>query len=193
MMLSDWLIVVAVLFCLFLAFFFSGSETAMTASSRGTMLQLAKDGNRDASIVTRLLENRQRLIGALLIGNNVATIVSSALATALLQEWFGDIGVLYASVAMTVLVILFCEMLPNTPDRYAISIARPLDRVIRILGPVLDAAEWLVRRMLAIAGIVPGAGEPLLPGHERLRGAVDLLHQEGSFEKHDRDMLGGLL
>jgi Mg2+/Co2+ transporter CorB len=196
MMLSDWLIVVAVLFCLFLAFFFSGSETAMTASSRGTMLQLAKDGNRDAAIVTRLLENRHRLIGALLIGSNVATIVSSALATALLQEWFGDLGVLYASIAMTVLVILFCEMLPktaaiNAPDRYAISIARPLDRVIRILGPVLDAADWLVRRMLAIAGIV--AGEPLLPGHERLRGAVDLLHQEGSFEKHDRDMLGGLL
>jgi Mg2+/Co2+ transporter CorB len=196
MMLSDWLIVLAVLVFLFLAFFFSGSETAMTASSRGTMLRLAKDGNPDATIVTRLLDNRQRLIGALLIGSNVATIVSSALATSLLQEWFGDLGVLYASVAMTVLVILFCEMLPktaaiNTPDRYAISIARPLDRVIRILGPVLDGADWLVRRMLAMAGVVPG--EPLLPGHERLRGAVDLLHQEGSFEKQDRDMLGGLL
>jgi Mg2+/Co2+ transporter CorB len=196
MMLSDWLIVLAVLFFLFLSFFFSGSETAMTASSRGTMLRLAKDGNPDATIVTLLLSKRQRLIGALLIGNNVATIVSSALATALLQEWFGDIGVLYATIGVTVLVILFCEMLPKTaaiaaPDRYAISIARPLDRVVRILGPVLDAADWLVRRMLAIAGVAPG--EPLLPGHERLRGAVDLLHQEGSFEKQDRDMLGGLL
>jgi Mg2+/Co2+ transporter CorB len=196
MMLSDWLIVLAVLLFLFLSFFFSGSETAMTASSRGTMLRLAKDGNPDATIVTLLLSERQRLIGALLIGNNVATIVSSALATALLQEWFGDIGVLYASIGMTVLVILFCEMLPKTaaiaaPDRYAISIARPLDRVVRILGPVLDAADWLVRRLLAIAGVAPG--EPLLPGHERLRGAVDLLHQEGSFEKQDRDMLGGLL
>jgi Mg2+/Co2+ transporter CorB len=196
MMLSDWLIVLAVLVFLFLSFFFSGSETAMTASSRGTMLRLAKDGNPDATIVTLLLSERQRLIGALLIGNNVATIVSSALATALLQEWFGDIGVLYASIGMTVLVILFCEMLPKTaaiaaPDRYAISIARPLDRVVRILGPVLDAADWLVRRLLAIAGVAPG--EPLLPGHERLRGAVDLLHQEGSFEKQDRDMLGGLL
>ncbi len=197
-MLADWLIVLAVLFFLFLAFFFSGSETAMTASSRGTMLRLSKDGNPDAAIVTRLLDDRHRFIGALLIGGNVATIVSSALATALLQEWFGDIGVLYASVVMTVLVILFCEMLPKTaaidaPDRYALSIARPLQRVIRILGPVLDAAEWIVRRMLAIAGIVPGTGEPLLPGHERLRGAVDLLHKEGSFEKQDRDMLGGLL
>jgi len=198
MILSDWLIVVAVLFFLFMAFFFSGSETALTASSRSTMLRLAKGGNPKATIIMRLLDNKQRLIGALLIGNNVATIVSASLATAVLHEWFGDIGVVYASIAMTVLVILFCEMLPktaaiNTPDRYAMSIARPLDRVIRILGPVLDAADWLVRRMLAMAGIAPGAGEPLLPGHERLRGAVDLLHREGSVEKQDRDMLGGLL
>src|SRR5216683_2321220 len=198
MTLSDWLIVLAVLFFLFMAFFFSGSETALTASSRGTMLRLAKGGNSRATIIARLLDNKQRLIGALLIGNNVATIVSASLATLLLHDWFGDIGVVYASIAMTVLVILFCEMLPktaaiNTPDRYAISIARPLDRVIRILGPVLDAADWLVRRMLAMAGIVPGAGEPLLPGYERLRGAVDLLHREGSVEKQDRDMLGGLL
>ena len=198
MTLSDWLIVVAVLFFLFMAFFFSGSETALTASSRGTMLRLAKVGNPNATIITRLLENKQRLIGALLIGNNVATIVSASLATGLLHDWFGDIGVVYASVAMTVLVILFCEMLPktaaiNTPDRYAMSVAKPLDRVIRVLGPVLDAADWLVRRMLALAGVAPGAGEPLLPGHERLRGAVDLLHREGSVEKQDRDMLGGLL
>src|SRR5215470_10003818 len=198
MTLADWLIILAVLFFLALAFFFSGSETAMTASSRSTMLRLSKDGDPDAVIVTRLLEDKRRLIGALLIGSNVATIVSSALATALLQDWFGDIGVLYASIVMTVLVILVCEMLPKTaaidaPDRYALSIARPLRRVIRILGPVLDGADWIVHRILRIAGIVPGAGEPLLTGHESLRGAVDLLHQEGIVGKQDRDMLGGLL
>jgi Mg2+/Co2+ transporter CorB len=198
MTLTDWLIVVAVLFFLFMAFFFSGSETAMTASSRGTMLRLSKDGNLAATTVTRLLDDKQRLIGALLIGNNVATIVSSTLAAALFHDWFGDIGVLYASIVMTLLVILFCEMLPKTaaidmPDRYALSIARPLDLIVRILSPVLGAADWVVRRMLTVAGYAPGSGQPLLPGHERLRGAVDLLHQEGSFEKQDRDMLGGLL
>jgi Mg2+/Co2+ transporter CorB len=197
-MLADWLIVLAVLFFLALAFFFAGSETAVTASSRGTMLRLSKHGDPDAVTVTRLLEDRQRLIGALLIGSNVATIVSSALATGLLQQSFGDLGVLYASIVMTVLVILFCEMLPktaaiNSPDRYALSIARPLDRVMRILGPVLDAADWIVRRMLRLVGNAPGAGEPLLTGHESLRGAVDLLHREGIVGKQDRDMLGGLL
>ena len=134
----------------------------------------------------------------MLIGNNVATIVSSSLATGLLLSWFGDIGVIYASVAMTVLVILFCELLPktaaiNTPDRYALARgaadrrggarARPGARRRRMAGAAL----------LALVGVKDGEGEPLLPGHERLRGAVDLLHREGSVEKHDRDMLGGLL
>jgi len=198
MTLSDWLTVLAVLFCLFMAFFFSGSETALTASSRGTMLRLAKHGNAGAGIVTRLLESRQRLIGALLIGNNVATIVSSVLATALLHNWFGELGVVYSTIVMTVLVILFCEMLPKTaaittPERYALAVALPLARVVAVLGPVLTAADWLVRKMLSVVGIRVGEAQPLLPGHERLRGAVDLLHSEGSFEKLDRDMLGGLL
>jgi Mg2+/Co2+ transporter CorB len=198
MTLSDWLTVLAVLFCLFMAFFFSGSETALTASSRGTMLRLAKHGNAGAGIVTRLLESRQRLIGALLIGNNVATIVSSVLATALLHNWFGELGVVYSTIVMTVLVILFCEMLPKTaaittPERYALAVALPLARVVAVLRPVLAAADWLVRKMLSVVGIRVGEAQPLLPGHERLRGAVDLLHSEGSFEKLDRDMLGGLL
>src|SRR5271167_1931232 len=152
----DWVSLFIVLLFLVLAFVFSGSETALTASSRGTMLRLAKSGNPDAIIVTRLLENRQRLIGALLIGNNVATIVSSALATELLLYWFGDVGVIYASVAMTILVIVFCELLPKTaaiiaPDRYALAVARPTARTVAVLGPVLAAAEWLVRKMLAPA------------------------------------------
>jgi Mg2+/Co2+ transporter CorB len=194
----DWITLVVVVLFLFMAFVFSGSETALTASSRGTMLRLAKSGNPDAIIVTRLLENRQRLIGALLLGNNVATIVSSALATELLLYWFGDVGVIYASVAMTVLIIVFCELLPKTaaiiaPDRHALAVARPIARVVAVLGPVLAAAEWLVRRMLVLVNTKAGESEPLLPPHERLRGAVDLMHREGSVEKHDRDMLGGLL
>jgi Mg2+/Co2+ transporter CorB len=194
----DWITLGVVLFFLFMAFVFSGSETALTASSRGTMLRLAKGGNPDAIIVTRLLENRERLIGALLIGNNVATIVSSALATELLLFWFGDVGVIYASIAMTLLIIVFCELLPKTaaimaPDRHALAVARPIARVVAVLGPVLVTAEWLVRRLLALVGVNAGEVEPLLPPHERLRGAVDLMHREGTVEKHDRDMLGGLL
>jgi Mg2+/Co2+ transporter CorB len=194
----DWFTLIAVLFCLVLSFFFSGSETALTASSRATMLRLEKNGNARAGIVNRLLEKRERLIGALLLGNNVANIAASTLATGLLLAWFGDVGVIYATVVMTVLVVVFCEVLPKTaaisaPDRLAIAVAAPMDRIVRALGPVLVGIDWLVRRLLVLLRFRAGEGEPLLPGHEELRGAVDLLHREGSVEKLDRDMLGGLL
>jgi len=195
---ADIVTIVAVLVCLVISFLFSGSETALTASSRAAMLRLARDGNREAAIVNRLLAAREQLIGALLIGNNVANIAGSALATGLFLAWFGDVGVAYATVVMTVLVLVFCEVLPKTaafddPDRFALVVARPMAVVVRLLGPVLTLVEWFVRRLLALLGIVVGEAEPILSGHEELRGAVDLLHQEGSVGKRDRDMFGGLL
>jgi Mg2+/Co2+ transporter CorB len=195
---ADVVTILAVLVCLLVSFLFSGSETALTASSRAAMMRLEKNGNRRAGIVNRLLTAREQLIGALLIGNNVANIAGSTLATGLFLAWFGDVGVIYATVVMTVLVLVFCEVLPKTaafnePVRFALVVAQPMQVVVRVLGPVLSFIEWLVRLMLARVGIVVGEAAPILSGHEELRGAVDLLHLEGSVEKRDRDMLGGLL
>ncbi len=194
----DWLIFVIVALCLLASFFFSGSETALTASSRATMLRLAKDGDDKAGIVNRLLEAREELIGALLIGNNVATIVASTLATGLMLKFFGESGLLAATVVMTVVVLVFCEVLPKTaaidaPDRTALAVARPIQWVVRLLAPVLAAIYWLVERILALFGFRIGENKPMLSAHEELRGAVDLFHREGGVEKQDRDMLGGLL
>ena len=104
----DWLILFFVVFCLVASFFFSGSETALTVSSRATMLRLAKDGDAKAGIVNRLLEAREEMIGALLIGNNAATIAASTLATGLMLKFFGESGLLAATVIMTVLILVFC-------------------------------------------------------------------------------------
>src|SRR5579872_4311448 len=98
----DWFAIAIVMVCVLLAAAFAGSETALTASSRATMLQLAKQGDKRAAIVNRLLGARERLISALLIGNNSVNIVASSIATALLIAWFGDRGVLYSSVVMTI-------------------------------------------------------------------------------------------
>ena len=195
---ADWLVLAAVAVCLLAAFFFSGSETALTASSRATMMRLAKDGDPKAGIVNRLLEARDELIGALLVGNNVATIVASTLATGLLLKWFGSSGVLAATVIMTVLIVVFCEVLPKTaaidsPDRFALTVARPIAWMVRLLTPVLAAVYWLVARILAAFGFKVGENKPILSPHEELRGTVDLFHREGGVEKLDRDMLGGLL
>jgi Mg2+/Co2+ transporter CorB len=198
MILEDWLSVAAILFCLLLSFFFAGSETALTASSRAVMLRLAQDGNRNATIVNRLMTARERLIGALLLGNNAVNILASALTTSVFLVWFGDVGVLYATAVMTVLVVVFAEVLPktiafNAPDRMALLAAKPMAVVVRVLGPVLIAIEWVVRQILRIVGLGSVADSSILPAHEEIRGTVDLLHREGTVEKHDRDMMGGLL
>ena len=99
---ADWIALAVVVFCLLVSFFFSGSETALTASSRATMMRLARDGDPNAAIVNRLLQSRERLIGALLVGNNVATIAASTLSTGLMLKWFGEGGLIYATVIITV-------------------------------------------------------------------------------------------
>ena len=195
---TDWLDLLIVLVCLLLSAFFAGSETALTASSRASMARLEKHGNRRAAIVNRLLASRERLIGALLLGNNAVNIAASALATGVLLAWFGNAGVVYATALMTVLVVVFAEVLPktaafNAPDRIALLIARPMEIIVKLLGPVLMAIEALVRWLLRLMGMKVGEDQAVLSAHEELRGAVDLFHREGEVEKHDRDMFGGVL
>ncbi|HYS50116.1 MAG TPA: HlyC/CorC family transporter [Xanthobacteraceae bacterium] len=197
-MIETWLVPIAILVFLLLSAFFSGSETALTASSRAGMLRLEKHGNRRAAIVNRLLRTRERLIGALLLGNNIANIAASSLATGVLLIWFGEVGVIYATVVMTAMVFVFAEVLPktvaiNSPDRVSLAMAAPVERVVRLFGPVLTAVEALVRWILLKAGIRVGVDQPILSATEQLRGAVDLLHRQGGVEKLDRDMFGGLL
>lgn len=190
--------VAIVLACLVISAFFSASETALTGSSRASMMRLQKNGSVDAGIVAKLLNARERMIGALLLGNNIANIGASALATGIFTAWFGEVGVLYATAAMTVLVVIFAEVLPktiaiNAPDRVALLVARPMRLMVLLLGPVLTVIEGIVRLLMKLLGIPVGVNQPLLSPTERLRGAVDLIHHEGGVEKHDRDMLGGLL
>ncbi|NVN86056.1 MAG: HlyC/CorC family transporter [Rhodopseudomonas sp.] len=194
----DWLTLGIVLACLFGSAFFSASETALTGSSRANMMRLAKQGNREAGIVGQLFAARERMIGALLLGNNIFNIGASALATGLFTAWFGDVGVLYATGVMTVLVVIFAEVLPktiaiNAPDRVSLLVAHPMKLMVLVLAPLLKVIEAIVRILMGVLGIKIGHNQPLLSPTERLRGAVELMHHEGGVAKQDRDMLGGLL
>jgi Mg2+/Co2+ transporter CorB len=193
-----WLTVLAVFVCLLLSAFFSASETALTASSRAAMMRLEKQGNADASIVNRLLSTRERLLGVILFGNNFANIAATTLATGLLLAFFGHAGVIYATLAMTVLIFVVAEILPktaafNAPDRMALLVARPVARTVRWFSPFLGIVEWLVRLILRGIGMPVGKIQSILSPREELRGAVDLMHRAGVVEKLDRDMMGGLL
>ncbi|MGJ4901785.1 HlyC/CorC family transporter [Bradyrhizobium sp. HKCCYLRH2060] len=194
----DWFTLSVVILLLAASAFFALSETALTGASRASMLRLSKQGNRDADVVSSLFDTRERLIGALLLGNNIANIGASALATGIFTAWFGEVGVLYATGVMTALVVIFAEVLPktiaiNAPDRVSLAVARPMRAAVIVLGPVLAVIEAIVRGLMRLIGFKVGANQPILSPTERLRGAVDLLHHEGKVEKQDRDMLGGLL
>ncbi len=198
MIAEDWLSILAILICLLLSAFFSGSETALTASSRAAMNRLESHGSYSAMLVNRLLTARERLLGAILLGNNAVNIAASSLATGMLLAMFGDVGVIYATLVMTFVVVIFSEILPktvaiNAPDRVALLVARPVAWTVKVFGPILLGIEALVRGVLKLAGVRIGENQPILSAQEELRGAVDLLHREGSVEKLDRDMFGGLL
>jgi Mg2+/Co2+ transporter CorB len=195
---ADWLAALAVLVCLLLSAFFSASETALTASSRARMARLESHGNREAGIVNKMLAARERMLGALLLGNNAVNIAASSLTTGILLAWFGNVGVIYATIVMTLMVVVFSEVLPktaaiNAPDRIALAVARPMWLIVRLFGPVLIGVEAFVRWVLKHVGVHVGADQPILSAHEELRGAVELLHREGGVEKLDREMLGGVL
>lgn len=188
----------AIILLLLFSAFFSGSETALTAASRARMHHLAEDGSKRARTVLNLTEDRERLIGAILLGNNLVNILASALATSLFLALFGDAGVVYATLVMTAVVLIFAEVAPKTfaitnTDRVALAVARPLRIITVFFGPVTAAVQFIVRHSFRLFGLNVDDSQQVLSAHEELRGAINLHHHEGSVVKIDRDMLGGIL
>ncbi len=188
----------AILGLLLVSAFFSGSETALTAASPGKMHALEQDDNARARVVNYLLSVRERFIGAILLGNTLANVAASALATSLFLTLFGDEGVVYATIAMTVVVVLFAEVLPKTyailnADRMALAVAPAINFVVAVLAPVTGAMQFLVRHTLRLFGVSISDDAEVLSAHEEIRGAIEIHHKEGGVKKLDRDMLGGVL
>jgi Mg2+/Co2+ transporter CorB len=188
----------AIALLLAISAFFSGSETALTAVSRGRMHQLEKDGSRAARNVNRLVADREKLIGALLLGNTFINILASSLATQLLETRVGPRAVAVTTAVMTVTILVFAEVLPKTlaiarTDRFALAVAAPLRQVVRVLFPIVATVQWLVWRVLFLFGVEPREEETTQAAHEEIRGAIALHHKEGSVEREHRDMIGGIL
>ncbi|MFW5680626.1 MAG: HlyC/CorC family transporter [Pseudomonadota bacterium] len=175
----------------------SGTETAMTAASRARITTLANEGNRRARMVRSLIEDRERLISTLLIGNNVWNIVAAALATDLFLRLVGEAGVAVASLVMTTLIVIFGEVLPKTyairhPESYAMTVAPAVRVAVFLVTPINRVLGWLINFFLRMVG-APTTASPLSAAYDELRGAIELHSEEGGIGKHDRDMLGGLL
>ncbi len=192
-----WYSALAVALLLMASAFCSGSETAMTAASRARVHHLAGEGHHRASLVRRLLDKKENLIGSLLVANNLVNILAATLAADVLIRLTGDAGVAYATLVMTALVVIFGEVMPKTyairdPDRVALLVAPVVRLLVLVLSPLTRLVEWLVNRFLGLFG-VPAQPDPLSAWVEALRGTIALHAEAGAVEKHERDMLGGIL
>ncbi len=189
--------IVAIAILLVLSAFFSGAETALTAAARARIAHLERQGNRRARIVGRLIAARERLIGSILLGNNLVNILASALATSVLIGFFGDAGVAYATVIMTALILIFAEVLPKTialrhPTSSAL-FAAPIVRVIVfLLAPVVLTVQGIVRLILRLFGVEKGFRGTMISAEDEIRSAIRLHTDAGEFVKDERDMLTGI-
>ncbi len=191
------IIVIGIVVLLALSAFFSGSETALTGASRPRMHQLESEGNRRAGTVNFLHARQERLIGGILIGNNIVNILASALATSMMITLFGDAGVAYATIAMTTLVLIFAEVLPKTyairhADDVALTVARPIRLVVTLLSPLSRAIEAVVGLLLRLTGEKLSA-EAHATREQELRGAIRLHADTNTVAAHEGQMLGGVM
>jgi Mg2+/Co2+ transporter CorB len=178
---------------------FSAAETAMTGASRARMHQLDRDGDRAARRVNRLLNDREMMIGAVLLGNNIFNILATELASAVFTKVIpGAWGVAAATAVMTVLILVFAEILPKTlailrSDDTARLLSAPTLVVVKLFGPIIFGVQYVIRRTLKLFGVHLGMEMDVLAAHEEIRGAVEYHHSEGLVEERDRRMLGGVL
>ena len=120
--------------------YMSAAETAITGASRPRMHRLAQQGNKRAALVNGLLDRKDETVSAVLLGNSVVNILSASLTTAVLTALFGAAGIVYATVAVGVMVVIFAEVMPKTwallrADRVALMLAPSIVLTLKILGP----------------------------------------------------------
>ena len=178
--------------------FFSGSETGLTTASRARLNELERRGNSRAKTVLKLVSLPERLIGSLLLGNTLANVTASAVATAALVKVFDDSGAVIASVALTIIILIFAEVMPKTyaiayPERVALAVAPIMRLIAAALGPIVMTVEYIVKKALMVFGVDTSNVESILSAHDEIRGTIDLYQKEGTIIKKDRDMLGGIL
>ena len=193
-----WISAAAILALLLLSAFFSGSETALTAASRGKLRARAEKGEAGAAQALRITEDNERLIGSVLLGNNLVNILATSLATALFTRAFGQSGVALATLVMTLLVLIFAEVLPKTyaitnAEAAASRTAPAIHMVIRLFAPLVGAVRWFVRLVLSLFGVQTDPDSHILAVREEIAGALYLGQSEGVVEKEDRDRILGAL
>jgi Mg2+/Co2+ transporter CorB len=194
----EFLTMLAILFLLVLSGFFSGSETALTAASKSRILSLERRGSSRARMVNRLRKNSDRMLSSILLGNNLVNILASALATSLLLRFFGDAGILLATIVMTLLIVIFSEVMPKSyallnAERVALLVAPVMRLIVILLYPFTSIVNFIVRVVSAVL-LKPKADDEEGAAEDELRGAIELHAANIQEENREaRHMLNSIL
>lgn len=184
---------IIVLLLLIFSALLSCFETSITAVSRAKIHRLASEGNKRAKRLERLLKEREKVVSVMLIGNNIVNIVASAVTTKVLLEMFGEIGLVYATILLTILVIVFGEILPKTyaiksSEKIVLFFAGAIEFLFRIFSPIVFVVQKFSDLFFKKTDKKTQEAEL-----EEIRDAVDLKAKEGSIFKYDKDLLDGVL
>ncbi len=191
--------ILAIVALLVISAFFSCSETALTAASQGKLRTQADKGSKGAETALLVKEDNERLIGAILLGNNFANTASAAVATALLTQVFqGSTGIAIATLIMTFTVLIFSEVLPKTyaitrPEATASFVAPMVRLLIMLFSPVVNIVRAIVRGILRLFGVRTNPDDHILSIRDEIAGALAIGQSEGLVQKEDRDRLLGAL
>ncbi len=198
-MIALTIIFIILLICI--SAFFSSSETGLTGSSRAKIHKLKMEGNKKAEIVGKLREDKDRLIGTILLGNNAVNIAATILATNLTVKLYGsDYNEFVLTTIMTLVILIFAEVIPktyafNNAERVALLVAPIFNILVIVLYPITKAVQ--ICSDIIIKCITPKnktyEDYEDMEGVDVLRGAIEVHHDEGSVVKDDRDMLGSIL
>jgi Mg2+/Co2+ transporter CorB len=176
--------------------YFSGSETGMMSLNRYRLRHLEKQKHKGAKRVSKLLAKPDKLIGLILIGNNLVNIFASLITGIIAQRLYGDAGIFYAGLLLTLVILIFAEVTPKTlaalhPERVAFSSSIVLSLLLKIFLPLVIAVNWVTNGILALIGVSPEQREQHSLSSEELRTVVN--ESSAMIAKRDQNMLVGVL
>lgn len=178
---------------LIMSAFFSMSETALMSLSKIRIRHMVEEGVKGAKLVENLTEDPNRLLGAILIGNNVVNIGASALATTIATNIFGSAGAGIATGIMTILVLIFGEITPKSiakqnSEKVALRVSKIINVIVRILRPFIWIFTAISSIFIRLFGGDPKASEPFIT-EEELRTMVGVSEEEGVLEDVEKEMI----
>lgn len=177
--------------CLAASAFFSSAETAFVSLPKTRVLHMVNTGVSGAERVARITERPERLLATVLLCNNFVNVAAAALGTVVaVSIWAGDIGVLIATIGVTILLLIFAEVTPKTfairhPERLALLYVYPLEVIMFIAYPVAAGLGWLGSTLAGGRGRAPKS----LVSEEEIRSMISVGREEGTVEESEAEML----